>query len=66
MTGTCDSASFAAIVFFSSSIIPSVARLRLSTLERSASYALGSRYLNASSSSSFFTLLMPRRFAIGA
>ena len=65
MTGTCASASFAVMFARSSSIIPSVARRRLSTRERRASKAFGSRYLNASSSSSFFTLLIPRRLAIG-
>ena len=66
MTGTCASSSFAVTVFFSSSIMPSVARRRFSTAWRSDSYDAGSRYLKASSSSSFFTLLMPSRFAIGA
>ena len=40
MTGTCASASFAETFFLSSSIMPSVARRRLSTRARSASYGL--------------------------
>ncbi len=66
ITGTCASASLAETFFLSSSIMPSVARRRRSTRIRSASYAADSRYLNASSSSSFLILLMPSRLAIGA
>ncbi len=60
------SASFAVTVVFSCSIVTSAPLRFDSTRERSASYAFGSRYLNASSSSSFLILLIPSRLAIGA
>ena len=64
--GTCASASFASIVAFSPSIRLSADRRLASTRPRSDSNAFGSRYRKHSSSSSFFTLLIPSRLAMGA